>query len=107
MIKYDKLVRDNIPMIIENAGNKCITEIMDNETYIKYLDRKLNEELEEYLTDKSAEELADLLEVIFAVSEARGVSIEELERIRRAKADKNGQFKKKILLKGVIKDGSN
>lgn len=39
------------------------------------LDRKLEEELEEYNKDKSIEELADLLEVIFAVAEAKGYSL--------------------------------
>ena len=33
---------------------------MDNDTYIEYLDQKLNEELAEYQQDKSVEELADL-----------------------------------------------
>lgn len=44
-IKYDKLVRDKIPEIIEKSGKKCVVEVMDKETYIQYLDRKLNEEL--------------------------------------------------------------
>lgn len=42
-IKYDKLVRDKIPEIIEKSGKKCVVEVMDKETYIQYLDRKLNE----------------------------------------------------------------
>lgn len=60
-IKYDKLVRDKIPEIIEKSGKKCVVEVMDKEIYIQYLDRKLNEELAEYQSDKSIEELADLL----------------------------------------------
>ena len=47
-IKYDKLVRDKIPEIIEKSGKKCVVEVMDKEIYIQYLDRKLNEELAEY-----------------------------------------------------------
>ena len=45
---------------------------MDNDTYIEYLDQKLNEELAEYQQDKSIEKLADLLEVMYAVVTARG-----------------------------------
>ena len=45
---------------------------MDDETYIQYLDQKLNEELAEYQADKSLEEVADLLEVMNAVAVARG-----------------------------------
>ena len=51
-IKYNKLVRDKIPEIIEKSGKKCVVEVMDKETYIQYLDRKLNEELAEYQAEK-------------------------------------------------------
>ena len=106
MIKYNKLIRDRIPEIIEESGNKCIVEEMDTDTYIQYLDQKLNEELAEYHADKSIEELADLLEVIYAVVVARGYSVEELEKVREEKAVKRGGFKKRLCLKGVIENGS-
>lgn len=105
MIKYDKLIRDKIPEIIEQSGKQCIIKEMDTETYIDYLDQKLNEELAEYQANKSLEELADLLEVMYAVAEARGYSVEELERLRKEKAEKRGGFKKRLLLKGVIESG--
>ena len=101
MIKYDKLIRDKIPEIIEQSGKKCIVEVMDNDTYIEYLDQKLNEELAEYQQDKSIEELADLLEVMYAVVVARGYSVAELERIRLEKSEKRGAFEKRLLLKSV------
>ena len=101
MIKYNKLIRDRIPEIVEESGKKCIIEIMDESDYIKALDIKLNEELAEYQSDKSIEELADLLEVIYSVAKARGYSVQELERIRTEKAEKRGSFDKRILLKGV------
>ena len=72
MIEYDKLIRDKIPEIIEQSGKKSIVEVMDNDTYIEYLEQKLNEELAEYQQDKSIEKLADLLEVMYAVVTARG-----------------------------------
>ena len=101
MIEYDELIRDKIPEIIEQSGKKCIVEVMDNDTYIEYLEQKLNEELAEYQQDKSIEELADLLEVMYAVVVARGHSVAELERIRLEKAEKRGAFEKKLLLKSV------
>ena len=63
-----------------------------------------NEELTEYQADKSLEELADLLEVIYAVTEAHGYSIEELKQLRREKAEKRGGFQKKLLLKEVVEN---
>ena len=98
---YNKLVRDLIPEIIEASGKKCSIEILDDEEYIKGIDAKLDEELAEYHKDQNIEELADLLEVIYAAACARGYSIEELERIRVAKAQERGGFDKRILLKEV------
>lgn len=102
--RYNKLVRDKIPQIIEADGKSCTTEILSNEEYIKMLDEKLNEEFIEYQESKAVEELADILEVVYAIATARGYSQEMVERIRKQKADKRGRFKKKILLKEVIED---
>lgn len=99
---YNKLVRDRIPEIIEADGNVCTTEILPSEQYMEMLDSKLNEELAEYQESKALEELADLLEVMRAVVNARGWSWEKLEQMRQEKAAKRGGFEKKILLKEVI-----
>lgn len=68
------------------------------------VDAKLDEELAEYHKDQNIDELADLLEVIYAATKARGYSIEDLERIRKEKADKRGAFDKKIFLETVIEN---
>ena len=104
VIKYDKLVRDRIPEIIEAQGNSCTTEILTREDYLKMLDAKLDEELAEYHKDQNIEELADLIEVIRAAAAARGCSPEELEQVRAEKAAKRGGFEKRILLKEVCEN---
>lgn len=101
-ISYNKLVRDKIPSIIELDGKTCISEMLPDTDYRKRLDEKLNEECAEYQDSKSPEELADILEVIYAIAAAQGLSIDELEQLRREKADKRGGFAHKILLKEVI-----
>ena len=101
MPKYNKLVRDRIPEIIENWGKTAHTHLLGDEEYIAELDRKLGEEYAEYQADKNIEELADMLEVIYAIAKARGASVEELERVRKEKAEKNGAFEKKIFLEEV------
>ncbi|MBQ2834492.1 MAG: nucleoside triphosphate pyrophosphohydrolase [Clostridia bacterium] len=100
-IEYNKLVRDRIPEIIEDSGKQCVYSILDNEAYLAMLDEKLTEELKEYQESKSMEELADLLEVMMAVAEARGSSLSEIEAIRVDKAEKRGGFAKRILLHEV------
>ena len=49
---YDKLVRDRIPEIIENSGNHCEVEVVNDEIALEYLYKKLNEEVTELLEDK-------------------------------------------------------
>ena len=99
---YNKLVRDKIPEIIEADGKCCKTEILSDEEYIKMIDAKLDEELAEYHEAQNIEELADLMEVIYAAAEARGYSVEELEAVRLAKVEKRGTFKEKTLLREVV-----
>ena len=103
-IEYYKLVRDRIPEIIEASGKACVTEVLPDEEYLKMVDAKLDEELAEYHKDQNIEELADLLEVIYAATVARGYSIDELERVRAEKAAKRGGFASRILLKEVIEE---
>lgn len=97
-IQYNKLVRDRIPEIIEADGKTCKTEILSDAEYLKMVDAKLDEELAEYHKDQNIEELADLMEVIYAAAVARGYTIEQLEQVRAQKAAKRGGFQKKILL---------
>lgn len=97
-IKHNKLVRDRIPEIIEASGKTCVTKILSDEEYLNMLDVKLDEELAEYHQDQNIEELADLLEVIYAVAAARGYTLEQLEEVRANKAEKRGGFQKKIFL---------
>ena len=104
VIKYSKLVRDRIPEIIETSGKTCVTETLSDEDYLRMIDAKLDEELAEYHKDQNIEELADLMEVIYAAAIARGYTIEQLEKVRAEKAEKRGAFQKKILLVEVTED---
>ena len=98
---YNKLVRDKIPEIIASQGKKCDIEVLGDAEYLEMIDKKLAEELNEYYENGSVEELADLLEVIYAASVARGRTVEELEEIRKEKLSKRGGFESRLLLKQV------
>lgn len=99
-MKEGKLVRDRIPEIIIADGKKPIIRILDNDEYLRELDKKLNEEIAEYQANKSVEEMADVLEVLFAICEARGHSVEELMEVRNEKREKRGGFEQKIFWSG-------
>ncbi|WP_416198471.1 MAG: Phosphoribosyl-ATP pyrophosphohydrolase [Sporanaerobacter sp.] len=99
---YNKLVRDNIPEIIEKDGKKSVIEIMDENEFLEELNKKLIEETEEYIEDENIEEIADILEVIHGILKAKGTSFEEVEKIRLEKRHKRGGFEGKIKLVKVI-----
>lgn len=100
MIQYNKLVRDKIPRIIADQGEIPVTRILNAEEYARFLEQKLDEEAGEYHRDKNAEELADILEVVFALSEHIGCSREELMDIYRQKHEARGGFRDRIFLIG-------
>ena len=101
---YNKLIRDNNVKIMEDKGCKVKYEILDDKRYGEELDKKLKEEVEEYLADYSVEEMADVMEVIYAILEYRGTSMEEVEQVRIKKRNRKGAFKNKIFLKDVEED---
>lgn len=98
---HNKLVRDKIPEIIKAGGKTPVYRTLRDDEYLKMLDQKLSEELNEYLSDNSMEEIADLLEVIHSVVLARSSSMEEVERIRLEKKEKRGGFSDRIFLESV------
>lgn len=97
---YNKLVRDKIPKIIESTGKECSTKILNTDEYIKALQKKSFEELQEYINsknnDEAIEELADMLEIIYSFAEYHGVSMEEIEEVRKRKLEMRGGFRERI-----------
>ncbi|MCY6354189.1 nucleoside triphosphate pyrophosphohydrolase [Clostridium sp. ZS2-4] len=98
---YNKLVRDRIPEIIENAGKEFDMHIADSNEALKLLDMKLDEEVAEFHQDKNLEELADIMEVIFALAKNLGFSEEALLNKRIEKKEARGGFDKNIVLEKV------
>jgi predicted house-cleaning noncanonical NTP pyrophosphatase (MazG superfamily) len=105
MPTYNKLIRDKIPDIIRSEGKEFTTRTLSEEEYIHELRKKLQEELQEYLStnndEDALEELADLLELVYTLATVHGSTQEDLERIRRQKAAKRGGFQEKVLLMKV------
>ena len=97
-MKHDKLVRDKIPEIIKSKGAVPVTHIASDEEYQQKLKAKLQEEVNEFLEDNNEEELADILEVIYALCDLYNFEKEKLEQLRADKAEKRGGFKGKIIL---------
>lgn len=105
---YNKLVRDYIPQVIGKTGKEFSTRFLSDEEYIDEVKKKLSEELIEYneakTNEEALEELADILELIHAATKIHGSSFEQLEEVRKAKAEKRGGFDKRIFLIEVEDD---
>ena len=98
---YNKLIRDKNVEIMEKLGHKVEYEILNDERYNEELDKKLKEEVNEYLADYSVEEMADVMEVIYAMLDYRGMKMDDVEKVRIEKRNRKGAFKNKVFLKTV------
>ena len=102
---YNKLVRDKIPENINSMeGRKATWRIMDDEEYIKELNKKLLEEVHEFIEENAVEELADVMEVIQSIMRIKNISYEELKNVQQMKREKKGGFSNKIYLVEVEQD---
>ena len=101
--KYNKLVRDKIPQIIEEQGKKCKLYVATGEDYQNRLKDKLIEEAKEFFENPCVEELADVQEVINALQEAHRWDI---TGARLRKSHERGAFWHRYILQEVIEDES-
>ena len=102
---YNKLVRDNIPNIIESKGETPVTRVLNDIEYKEELEKKLLEEYKEVIEasgNDRIEELADMIEVIRALGKLENASIEDIIKVADGKNEKRGAFNDKIFLEKVI-----
>lgn len=99
-MKYNKLVRDRIPEIIKKNGQISVTHIANDKEYWQKLKEKLREETEEFMQDSGPceGELADILEVVYAIRDYKKIDKKKLEQHRKKKAKERGGFKRRIIL---------
>ena len=100
---YNKMVRDKIPQIIKDQGEVPHIRILSDAEYSEALDQKLKEETGEFFAEKNLEELADILEVVYAQAENLGFTKEELHVCYERKHKKRGGFHNRVFL--ISKEG--
>lgn len=99
---YNKLVRDGVPECIIKNGDVCVHCVIEDEDEYRFaLDEKLDEEIVDYQITKDISELSDVLEVIHAIVEARGMTFEEFDQMRLKKREQRGGFNKRFLVKEI------
>ena len=100
--EHNKLVRDKIPSIIEENGEYALTRTLTDEELDAALSEKLLEEATEIINatkkEEITEELADLLEVIYAKAKVNGIRFLDVELARQRKKAQKGGFEDKVFL---------
>ena len=102
-MRYDKLIRDRIPEIMDSKGKQYTIRQTDTKMEKEiYLKKKLIEEVHEFLSEPSIEELADISEVLLSLANSLGYAPEELEHARKSKHHSRGGFKDGFILEEVL-----
>ena len=97
-IIYNKLIRDNIPDVI---NSNFTYHIANTEEYKIALFEKVKEELQEFIETPNVEEMADILEVIEAIINLFELDFEEIISFKNNKRNEKGAFDKRIILESV------
>lgn len=103
MIKrYNKLIRDRILEVIEEAGEKPYFRTLKKEEYVEEIKKKILEEAKELI---EAEDEKEVVNEIIDIQELIDVFISEiyltksqLRKLQKEKNKKKGGFKKRLFL---------
>ena len=100
-----KLVRDNIPEIVERSGLWCLCrKVKSIDEHMSWLREKIIEESEEFIDDPSYEEAADMLEVVRAFCAVQALDFDVVVKTADTKLSESGGFTKGIILESVGED---
>jgi predicted house-cleaning noncanonical NTP pyrophosphatase (MazG superfamily) len=98
--KVQKLIRDRLPQMMRSQGLAVFDRRLGDEEFVAALKDKLLEEAQEAREATSpaelADELADVMEVILALAQASGLSLDEIEARRIAKRAERGGFDQRV-----------
>ena len=104
--KYNKLVRDNIPNIIEQDNEIPFTRTLSEAEYRIKLQEKLFEECHELISATSRKDIikesSDVLEIIKSIAELNKISLEEVMEEANQRRLTRGGFSKRIYLEKTI-----
>ena len=93
---HNKLVRDKIPERVVKSGDSVRIRRISGQALLQALADKLIEEANEFSEDRTAEELADVIEVVEALVQHVGVN--EVIRAKQSKAATHGRFYEGVFL---------
>lgn len=109
--KFDKLIRDNITDNLASNGVIVHRRVVDHTEFVQLLKKKLVEEAQECIdagnNEDLAQEMGDVLEVVYALAQAHNIDLQRVESLRVAKKERNGGFSQKIYCQYVDVEETN
>jgi predicted house-cleaning noncanonical NTP pyrophosphatase (MazG superfamily) len=98
--RVEKLIRDKLPSIMRASGLSVFDRTLGQDEFVESLKLKLTEESAEVAEAGSADELlgelADVMEVVLALTQAHGFTLDEVEARRIAKREERGGFDNRV-----------
>lgn len=102
VIEFNKLVRDKIPALIRDRGERIESITLKGDALVRALRQKLVEEAFEVLDASSGDdllgELADVQEVLIALASALNLTSDSLDQERLRKRKRRGGFEEGMML---------
>lgn len=106
---YRKLVRDNIPEIIEQGGKTPIWYALNDIDFKTYLSKKMKEEVEELIRSidegcsrpEIISEMADIIEVLDEIKSLLNIDEADVNNEVFSKRQERGGFNRRIFLDRV------
>ena len=95
---YYKLVRDKIPDILEEARVRFSVHQASGEDLRSYALEKLQEEVQEFITNPCGAEAADILEILYFICELEEIGPKMVMAEKTAKRVSNGSFDRGLIL---------
>ena len=87
-----KLVRDNIPAILDKFGVDHTRRVLEGDDLHNAFQDKLYEEWKEFWETTNEEEMADCLQVLQDTAAVFGIEWQKVKAARSAKAEDKGSF---------------
>lgn len=99
-----KLVRDQVPRLVREAGHEVVFREASADERPRYLKRKVADEANELLEadpGQEREEVADLLEALETLLRVRGYDRDDLKLVKEAKRKRRGGFERFLIVESA------
>lgn len=93
-----KLIRDKIPMLMKQSGVKFEARIADNDEFKDLIVKKMQEEVQELMDDRTLEEAADVYEVFLSLIKLWGHDVHDVVACAEEKKEQRGGFDERVIL---------